>query len=90
METNPRLDGEQPTEECAITAQCNAQLFGGDAVAAIPLFFKALALGCKSFCEALHGAGYECVTLLKARSEERDQLADEVESLREQVRSVRH
>src|ERR1700761_4455718 len=58
------LKGKQPVEECAVSFEALAQLFGGDIVAAVPLLFKLVALLCKLLRDVLDHGGNQRVGLL--------------------------
>src|SRR5690242_3655010 len=57
------LDREQALEERTVTLQRNAEVLGGDVVAAIPLLLEFGAFLGKDFGKALHGGGDEAVGL---------------------------
>jgi hypothetical protein len=58
------LGGEESVEERAVAGECDTEVFGGDVVAPVPLFFEALSFVREACCESLHQVGYKGVGLL--------------------------
>ncbi len=58
------LGGEESVEEGAVAGECDPEVFGGDVVAAIPLFFEALTLVREAGRKPLHQIGDKGVRLL--------------------------
>lgn len=58
------LERQKPVEEGAIAFEALAEIFGGDIVSAVPLFFEFGALLCELLCDALDHGGDQGIGLL--------------------------